>query len=153
MLEHPSQQQQPLLLIHTFPLGAFLIVLITFNKMLSRAATLLARTTSRTTALRAATPAATTTATATPIVEQFRTMSTTTTSTTSNSGGQQLTTMVAANPHIDVVRYEHKNRVWTLNHVDYYATALAIGLTEQGLQPGDVVLSWLPSHFSEQVRL
>lgn len=120
--------------------------------MLSRAATLLARTTSRTTALRAATPAATTTATTTPIVEQFRTMSTTTT-TTSNSGGQQLTTMVAANPHIDVVRYEHKNRVWTLNHVDYYATALAIGLTEQGLQPGDVVLSWLPSHFSEQVRL
>jgi hypothetical protein len=65
-------------------------------------------------------------------------------------GGQKLATMTAENPHIDVVKYEHKNRTWTLNHVDYFSKALAIGFTENGLQPGDVVLSWLPEHFSEQ---
>jgi len=58
--------------------------------------------------------------------------------------------MTAENPHIDVVKYAHKNRTWTLNHVEYYSTALAIGLAENGLQPGDAVLSWLPLHFSEQ---
>jgi non-ribosomal peptide synthetase component E (peptide arylation enzyme) len=55
------------------------------------------------------------------------------------------------NPYKDVVRYEHKNRKWNLHHVDYYSEALAIGLLENGLQPGDVVLSWLPAHFSESV--
>jgi hypothetical protein len=65
-------------------------------------------------------------------------------------GGQKLASMTAENPHVDVVKYEHKNRTWTLNHVDYFSKALAIGFTEQGLQPGDVVLSWLPEHFSEQ---
>jgi non-ribosomal peptide synthetase component E (peptide arylation enzyme) len=69
---------------------------------------------------------------------------------TSSAGGQKLASMTAENPHVDVVKYEHKNRTWTLNHVDYFSKALAIGLTENGLQPGDVVLSWLPNHFSEQ---
>jgi hypothetical protein len=69
---------------------------------------------------------------------------------TATPGGQTLANMTAENPHVDVVKYEHKNRTWTLNHVDYFSKALAIGLTEQGLQPGDVVLSWLPDHFSEQ---
>jgi hypothetical protein len=36
--------------------------------------------------------------------------------------------------------------------VDYYSDAVAIGFLESGLQPGDVVLSWLPAHFSESVR-
>lgn len=67
------------------------------------------------------------------------------------SGGAMLSDMAKENPYKDVVRYEHKNRKWNLQHVDYYSDALAIGLLENGLQPGDVVLSWLPSHFSESV--
>jgi hypothetical protein len=63
-----------------------------------------------------------------------------------------LTELSQQNPHVDVVRYTHKNRTWTVGHVEYYSSALAVGLTEQGLIAGDVVLSWLPSHFSEQVR-
>lgn len=69
------------------------------------------------------------------------------------TGGAALADLKAASPHMDVVRYEHKNRTWSLNHVDYYATAMAIGLIDAGLQPQDVVLSWLPAHFSEQVRI
>ena len=68
------------------------------------------------------------------------------------AGGTILSNMAADNPHVDVVRYHHKNRTWTLQHVNYYAEALAIGLLENGLKPGDAVLSWLPSHLSEQVR-
>jgi len=30
---------------------------------------------------------------------------------------------------------------------------LAIGFLDCGLAPGDVVLSWLPDHFAEQVRV
>lgn len=67
------------------------------------------------------------------------------------SGGSILTQLAAENPYKDVVRYEFKNRKWNLQHVDYYSDALAIGLLENGLQPGDVVLSWLPAHFSESV--
>ena len=67
------------------------------------------------------------------------------------SGGAQLNQMAKENPYKDVVRYDHKNRKWNLQHVDFYSEALAIGLTENGLQPGDVVLSWLPPHFSESV--
>ena len=67
------------------------------------------------------------------------------------SGGAQLAQMAKENPYKDVVRYEHKNRKWNLRHVDFYSEALAIGLLENGLQPGDVVLSWLPAHFSESV--
>ena len=67
------------------------------------------------------------------------------------SGGQELGGLSETFPHMDVVRYEHKNRTWTLQHVHYYSEALAIGLTENGLQSGDVVLSWLPAHLSETV--
>jgi non-ribosomal peptide synthetase component E (peptide arylation enzyme) len=67
------------------------------------------------------------------------------------SAGSLLTQLATENPYKDVVRYEYKNRKWSLQHVDYYSEALAIGLLENGLQPGDVVLSWLPAHFSESV--
>lgn len=67
------------------------------------------------------------------------------------SGGSLLTQLATKNPYKDVVRYEFKNRKWNLQHVDFYSDALAIGLLDSGLQPGDVVLSWLPAHFSESV--
>lgn len=70
---------------------------------------------------------------------------------TSYPGGAQVKELAEANPYKDVVRYEHKNRKWNLQHVDFYSDALAIGLMENGLVPGDVVLSWLPPHFSESV--
>jgi hypothetical protein len=70
---------------------------------------------------------------------------------TAAAGGLQLKELATANPYKDVVRYEHKNRKWNLQHVDYYSEALAVGLLETGLQPGDVVLSWLPGHLSESV--
>lgn len=73
--------------------------------------------------------------------------------TLASTGGAALADLKAANPHVDVVWYEHKNRSWSLNHVDYYSTAMAIGLIDAGLQPADVVLSWLPEHFSEQVSI
>lgn len=66
------------------------------------------------------------------------------------SGGDALAKLASDSPHVDVIRYHHKNVKWTLRHVDYYSDALAIGFLDQGLQPGDVVLSWLPLHFSEQ---
>ena len=71
----------------------------------------------------------------------------------STSGGSHLTTLAKENPYKDVVRYEFKNRKWNLQHVDFYSEALAVGLLENGLQPGDVVLSWLPAHFSESVSV
>jgi acyl-CoA synthetase (AMP-forming)/AMP-acid ligase II len=58
--------------------------------------------------------------------------------------------LAANNPHVDVIRYHHKNEKWTLKHVNHFADALAIGFLDNGLIPGDVVLSWLPLHFSEQ---
>jgi len=67
------------------------------------------------------------------------------------SGGSLLTKLAKDNPYKDVVRYEHKNRKWNLQHVDYYSEAVAIGLLENGLKPGDVVLSWLSPHFSESM--
>uniref|UniRef100_A0A7S3L418 AMP-dependent synthetase/ligase domain-containing protein n=1 Tax=Amphora coffeiformis TaxID=265554 RepID=A0A7S3L418_9STRA len=69
------------------------------------------------------------------------------------TGGAALADLKAASPHVDVVRYEHKNRTWSLNHVDYYSTAMAIGFIDGGLRPSDVILSWLPEHFSEQMIL
>jgi len=72
---------------------------------------------------------------------------------TSSSGGSVLTKLAEENPYKDVVRYEFKNRKWNLQHVDFYSGALAVGLLENGLQPGDVVLSWLPAHFSESMVL
>ena len=67
-------------------------------------------------------------------------------------GGMMVTHMAEQNPHVNVVRYEHKNRTWTAGQVEYWSEAMAVGFLETGLQPGDVVLSWLPAHFSEQVR-
>ena len=69
----------------------------------------------------------------------------------SASAGNVLSAMTKENPHVDVVRYEHKNRKWSLNHVDYYSEALAIGFLENGLKPGDALLCYLPLHFSETV--
>lgn len=69
----------------------------------------------------------------------------------SSSAGNALSAMTKENPHVDVVRYEHKNRKWSLNHVDYYSEALAIGFLENGLKPGDALLCYLPLHFSETV--
>ena len=63
-----------------------------------------------------------------------------------------MASLAAASPHVDVVRYEHKNVKWTLSHVDKNSEALAVGFIENGLRPGDVVLSWLPQHFGEEVR-
>lgn len=71
----------------------------------------------------------------------------------STSAGNVLTALTKENPHVDVVRYKHKNRKWSLNHVDYWSDALAIGFLETGLQSGDAVLSWLPLHFSETMVL
>merc|ERR1719491_60719 len=66
------------------------------------------------------------------------------------SAGDALARLAADHPHPEVLRYEHKNVKWTLKHVQYYSDALACGLVDAGLQPGDVVLSWLPLHFAEQ---
>jgi hypothetical protein len=66
------------------------------------------------------------------------------------SAGEALTRLATDHPHMEIVRYEHKNVKWTLKHVNYYSDALACGFLDAGLQPGDVVLSWLPAHFAEQ---
>jgi hypothetical protein len=66
------------------------------------------------------------------------------------SAGEALARLASDHPHQEIIRYEHKNVKWTLQHVNYYSDALACGLVDAGLQPGDVVLSWLPMHFSEQ---
>jgi len=66
------------------------------------------------------------------------------------SAGDALARLAADHPHQEVLRYEHKNVKWTLKHVNYYADALACGMVDAGLQPGDKVLSWLPLHFAEQ---
>lgn len=69
----------------------------------------------------------------------------------SSTAGQTLAKLAAENPYVEVVRYEHKNVKWTLKHVEHYSDALATGLLEDGLRPGDVMLSWLPDHFAESV--
>ena len=69
------------------------------------------------------------------------------------SAGDALAQLASAHPHQEIIRYEHKNVKWTLKHVNYYSDALACGLVDAGLQPGDVMLSWLPMHFAEQVSL
>lgn len=66
------------------------------------------------------------------------------------SAGDALARLASEHPHQEIVRYEHKNVKWTLNHVNYYSDALACGFVDAGLKPGDVVLSWLPTHFAEQ---
>ncbi len=67
------------------------------------------------------------------------------------SAGTALSALASQSPHVDVVRYEHKNVKWTLKNVDVNSDALAIGLLDQGFTKGDVVLSWLPENFAEQV--
>lgn len=69
---------------------------------------------------------------------------------TTISAGDALQNIAIDFPHVEVIRYEHKNVKWTLKHVNHFADALAIGFLEVGFKPGDVVLSWLPLHFSEQ---
>lgn len=69
---------------------------------------------------------------------------------TMTTAGQSLQQLAAESPHVDVIRYEHKNVKFTLRHVNQSADALAIGILDCGIAPGDVVLSWLPSHFAEQ---
>ncbi len=69
------------------------------------------------------------------------------------SAGTALSVLASQNPHVDVIRYEHKNVKWTLKNVDRNSDALAIGLLDQGFVKGDVVLSWLPDHFAEQVSI
>ena len=71
----------------------------------------------------------------------------------SATAGQTLASLASDSPHKEVIRYEHKNVKWTLSHVEYFADCLAVGLLENGLAPGDAMLSWLPSHFSEQVSI
>lgn len=65
------------------------------------------------------------------------------------SAGEALTRLASDHPHMEIVRYEHKNVKWTLKHVDYYSDALACGFLGTGLKPGDVVLSWLPLNVAE----
>jgi len=66
------------------------------------------------------------------------------------TAGLTLRQLSKKNPHVDVIRYEHKNVKWTISHVHHHADALAVGFLDSGLVPGDKVLSWLPLHFSEQ---
>lgn len=67
------------------------------------------------------------------------------------SGGQAVSQLAEQFPHMDAVRYDHKNQKFAYKDIDHYAESLACGFAEQGFQPGDIVLSWLPEHFSEQV--
>ena len=67
-------------------------------------------------------------------------------------GGLRIGQLKEENKHINVVRYEHKNRTWTVHHVDYFSEAMAIGFLDAGFIPGDVVLSTMPEHWSETVR-
>jgi len=66
------------------------------------------------------------------------------------SAGHALRNLTNQNPHVDVIRYKHKNVKFTISHVNHFADALAVGFLSSGLAPGDKVLSWLPLHFSEQ---
>ena len=68
------------------------------------------------------------------------------------AGGDYVRLLVKDNPYVDVVQYTHKNVIYNVNHVSYYSEALAIGITENGLIPGDVVLTFLPPHLCETVR-
>ena len=52
-----------------------------------------------------------------------------------------------------MVQYTHKNVIYNTSHIDYHSEAIAIGITENGLIPGDVVLTFLPPHLCETVRI
>ena len=73
-------------------------------------------------------------------------------STVAVTGGERIAQLAEELPFKDIVRYDHKNVKWTLENVNRHSEDLAAGLLETGLIPGDVVLSWLPNHFAEQVR-
>ncbi|GFH52310.1 hypothetical protein CTEN210_08786 [Chaetoceros tenuissimus] len=66
------------------------------------------------------------------------------------TAGGKLSELATKFEHVDVLRYEHKNLKFTLSQMNHHADSLAVGFLECGLIPGDVVLSWLPSHFAEQ---
>mmetsp|Transcript_2700 Transcript_2700/g.3196 ORF Transcript_2700/g.3196 Transcript_2700/m.3196 type:complete len:313 (+) Transcript_2700:62-1000(+) len=68
------------------------------------------------------------------------------------SGGQAVAKIADEFPHMDAVRFLHKNQKFAFKDVDTNAEEIACGFCEQGFQPGDIVLSWIPNHFSEQVR-
>ncbi|KAL7557088.1 hypothetical protein ACA910_009911 [Epithemia clementina (nom. ined.)] len=68
-------------------------------------------------------------------------------------GGWRIQQLKNENKHVSVVRYEHKNRTWTVHHVDYFSEAVAIGFLDGGLLPGDVVLNAMPEHWSETMVL
>ena len=67
-----------------------------------------------------------------------------------SSAGQQLAQLADLWPHADAVRYEHKNIKWTFRELNHFAESLSSGLLESGFEPGDAILSWLPSHIAEQ---
>lgn len=71
---------------------------------------------------------------------------------TSIAGGDYVRLLAKDNPYVDVVQYTHKNVIYSVTHIDYHSEALAIGITENGLVPGDVVLTFLPPHLCETVR-
>jgi hypothetical protein len=68
-------------------------------------------------------------------------------------GGEMIRALKNENPHVEAVQYEHKTQKFTVAHVDYFSEAIAVGLVENGLIPGDVVLHWLPQHFAETVSI
>jgi len=69
------------------------------------------------------------------------------------SGGQAVAKIADEFPHMDAVRFLHKNQKFAFKDVDTNAEEIACGFCEQGFQPGDIVLSWIPNHFSEQTIL
>ena len=71
---------------------------------------------------------------------------------TSIAGGDYVRLLVKDNPYVDVVQYTHKNVIYNVSHINYHSEAVAIGMTENGLIPGDVVLTFLPPHLCETVR-
>jgi non-ribosomal peptide synthetase component E (peptide arylation enzyme) len=69
------------------------------------------------------------------------------------TGGQKVEELAKQLPFKNAIRYEHKNQKYSFKDINQHSEDLACGFLEQGFQPGDIVLSWLPEHFSEQVRL
>ena len=67
------------------------------------------------------------------------------------SGGQLLSKHAEETPFKNAIRFDHKNHKFDFREMEKWSTYLACGLTEQRFQVGDVILSWLPQHFSEQV--
>jgi acyl-CoA synthetase (AMP-forming)/AMP-acid ligase II len=68
------------------------------------------------------------------------------------SGGQRIEELAKKFPYKNAIRYEHKNQKFSFKDIHRHSDDLACGFLEQRFQPGDIVLSWLPEHFSEQVR-